>query len=319
MINYFFYGYSGNQHQAGNWPSFPDGQDADKTFEIIARTLKVSRKTAFSGDTFEVHQAWDKKQILDTLLNASEQIREVHIVAHGDSTRLSLSYQYKGLPYLREIAQKANQTARNHSSEQGALHGYLLDPAINLNYFHKYYSGSISTPGGSTGVPPNYERNATLNKLRNKVSGSEWQIWACYTANPQDVNYFSGVGDPTIDSYLERYNFGRTDWPCIAKELANELNVKVTGAYGGRGVAYYYAKKMSRIQRGGADVSWNQPPMWGWIQPDCKWVSFDTDGSQMNKPLIFGKQRDASELPEGEPPWWLREKYWQGAALGGGS
>lgn len=280
-----FYGFSGSPKEPV--PSFPDGVDYDRSYQLAAETLGSSIKKLFPTDNVHVRQAWTKDAILRALETASESIRQVYIVAHADSTRLALACRYDGNARLRKSAVKHNAVPRTDTKR--AIEAMKDDDALIAGFFANALEEL---------------RLATIKS--NHVNGASWQIWGCYAGYASDT--FRGIGDADIDPYLERFNFDLPTVPGIAVDIAKSLGVTCTAARDGLGLEFWRRMPTGKVVRNDTRTPAN-PPFWLWPTRGSRWVSFDPSGKPLPRPLIFEQPRKRPILPTARPPRWLTDLF----------
>lgn len=283
---YIFYGFSGSQAGA---PSFPDGTDADKSFQLVAETLAESLRKIYPTYQVYTRQAWTKEKILETLESAREPIDQVHIACHGDSTRLSLSYEFGGGSRLEDRARRFN--SMSGSDLERAAAAMLDEDAIVAGLFSLALDRS------------------RLDRIKTKhVSGASWQIWGCYGG--YETVTFQGVGDPELDAYFQRFNVGSAEVSGIAVEIAMSFGVVCTAAKGAGGLEFWHGESGQRVVRNSTQTP-ARKPFWLWNTTGSTWVSYDRTGARLPRPEMFHIPRDSSDLPTPQPPTWLTDLFWQ--------
>jgi len=281
-----FYGFSGDQGRPV--PSFPDGTDHDRSFQIVAETLKVSLEKLFPADDIRVQQAWTKDQILPLLESPPERIRQVHIACHGLASRLSLAYYYDHLTRLRALARHYNVAPG--TEDDRAIAAMRDEDALLAGFF-------------SRALDP--ARVATIRG--NHESGASWQIWGCFAG--QSLVRFEYTGDPDLTPYFDRFNFGLGNVPGIAVDIATSLDVTCTAARDGSGLSFWHGPRARRVKKNNTSVN-AVPPFWLWSTRGSRWVSYDSAGSVLPNPVIFGLPRGSGDLPTPKPPRWLTDLFW---------
>lgn len=286
VVHYVFYGYSGNQRLPT--PAFPNGNDRDKSFQIVAETLGVTLQKLNPADRVLVMQAWSKDVIVSTLESSAELIGQVHVAAHGDSTRLSLNYHFDRGSQLLALAQKWNADPGTDTARAiGALreeHGLVTG----------YFTRGIEPP-----------RLVAIKA--NLTSNTTFQIWGCFSGHENEV--FTGWGDPEIDPYLQRFNFGNPQVDGLARDIAIGLGISCTAAVNGWGLSFWHGTPGKRVKKNDRKVL-AQQPFWLWNTKKSDWVTYDSSGLRTPKPSIFGVFRDRTELPRPKPPRWLTSIFW---------
>lgn len=282
---FIFYGFSGDSGVP--LPNFPEGVDHDQSYYLVAETLGVSIKRLFPTDNIHVQQAWTKDTILQTLEMASEPVRQVHIVAHANSTRLSLAYRYDSNTRLRALALKHKPI--HASNTECAIEAMREDDALVAGFFAK----ALEEP-----------RLAAIKS--NHINGASWQIWGCY-AGCASVT-FRGIGDANIDPYLESLNFDLPAVPGIAVDIAKTLGVTCTAARDGVGLEFWHRTPSGKVVRNGTRTPSNSP-FWLWPAKRSRWVSFDPSGNLLPEPIIFEQPRKRPILPTARPPRWLTDLF----------
>lgn len=282
---FIFYGFSGNSGVP--LPSFPDGVDRDQSYRLVAETLGVSIKKLFPTDNIHVQQAWTKDAILRTLETTSEPVRQVHIVAHANSTRLSLAYRYDSNTRLRTLALK--HKPMHFTDAECVIEAVREDDAFVAGFFAK----ALEEP-----------RLAAIKS--NHIDGASWQIWGCYAGYASVT--VRGIGDTDIDPYLESLNFDSPTVPGIAVDIAKTLGVTCTAARDGVGLEFWHRMPTGKVVRNGTKTPAN-PPFWLWPAKRSRWVSFDPSGSLLPEPIIFEQPRKRPILRTARPPRWLTDLF----------
>ncbi len=296
---FVFYGFSGSHRRP--FPQFPDGDDHDRSFQLVAETLGASlRQLAPSADV-RVVQAWTKDQIVDALEAAAEgSVEQVHICCHGDSTMLSLAYQFAGCERLIDRAERFRAMAG--SDRELALEAMRGENAIVTGYF----SRAIGS-----------KRRARLRAAH--APGASWQIWGCYPGYSRIT--FRGVGGAScyadhlevVNEYLERFNLGAPAVDGVAVDIAKALGVDVTAARGHGGLDFWHGRGDGAVVKNDRRTP-ARKPFWLWSVARSEWVTFDSSGKMKARPEIFRTPRPQAELQAGRPPAWLTDLYWQSVA-----
>lgn len=285
-----FYGFSGNPRRPS--PSFPDGTDYDTSFKLVAETLADSLARLFPGNTVQVKQAWTKDVIVTELQNAASPVGQVHIVGHGDVTGVSLGYHFDG--WTRLGARVRKWDAAPGTDDEKAVGALRDEDALLSGLF-------------SRGLD-----RATVAAIKAKLApGVTWQIWGCWAGYP--VTTFGDdpgiLVHPALARYFKRFNFGAPQVDGVAVDIAKALGVICTAAIDGWGLSFWHGKPDKTIERNGTATP-ARKPFWLWNTPGSRFVSYDSTGSLLAKPLIFGVPRDPPELRGGAPPTWLTSLYW---------
>jgi hypothetical protein len=281
-VIYIFYGFSGDP---GKVPAFPGGKDNDRSLELVAETLKDTLAALYPSDKIHVLHAWSKDIIIDALAKATEKIRQVHIACHGDSTMLSLAYQFDQGKRIRTRAKKINNIAG--ASKVQAIKAMKDEDALVAGFFTHAVD------------------QVTLQKIKiNHLEKAAWQIWGCYCGYASDS--FSGIGDAVIDPYLKRFNMGQLSLPGIAVEIAKTLGVTCTAAKGGAGMNFWHGGKGKKVLQN-TKTTPAKKPFWLWNTKGSSWVTYDASGKALAKPIIFQVARNKSALTPPTPPAWLTQ------------
>jgi hypothetical protein len=139
------------------------------------------------------------------------------------------------------------------------------------------------------------------------MSGASWQIWGCYAGYEEDT--FEGIGNADIDPYLKRFNLGNPPVPGVAVDIAKHIGVTCTAAIDGSGLEFWHGTSSKKVVRNDRKTP-AKKPFWLWNTSGSKWVSYDSTGSRLPKPIIFEQARDAADLPTPKPPKWLTDIFW---------
>lgn len=291
-----FFGFSGYPHVPP--PPFPDGKDYRPGFRLVAETLADSLRHLFPGDDVVVRQAWTKDVILSALETAAAPVRQVHIVAHGEETGISLAYFYGDLSRLR-TRMEANSRLPG-TAEQKAIAALRGDDALLAGLFGRALD------------------RQRVKAIRAKHAvGAGWHLWSCFAG--RDIAMFGSQWPPTfprqMTDYFRRMNFGRPWVPGIAVDIAKSLGVTCTAARGGEGGLVYWHGKPDRsleLFDRYDDRSWSNAtkPFWMWNSRGNQLVSYGPDGHQLPRTVIFEQPRDSADIRWGRPPKWMTDLYW---------
>jgi hypothetical protein len=239
-------------------------------------------------DNICVQQAWSKDVILQTLENASTPIHQVHVVAHASAALLSLACRYNNNSRLRALAIACNEASFDDHNR--AIHALQHEDNLVTGFF------------------ANALEKHRLEKIRsNHASNASWQIWGCYAGYSKC--FFTDIGDPDIDPYLKRFNLSRPVVPGIAADIAKSLGVICTAARDGLGLEFWHGTPAQQIIRNDTKTPANQP-FWLWPTKGSCWVSYNSSGRRLYKPLIFGKPQRKRNLTTPQPPRWLTELFY---------
>lgn len=284
---FVFYGYSGDE-PGGKVPSFTSGVDHNRSFEIASTTLGVILQKLFPHSEIRVRRAWQKSKVFDALKAADKPIRQVHIMAHGDSTWLSLAYEYDGGKRLKKRVRKFN-TMTTLSRDKRAFKQWAEEDAIIAGYFtHSLPASEVSA-------------------LKQKhLADAGWQIWGCFAGKEKDK--FESA-DPELDDYLKRFALGQrgAEVSGIAVEIAKSLGVTCTAALGTRGVEFWHRENNRIVRNRTSEAA--KAPFWMWVGPPSKWVSYDERGKRTTKTIFFQWTWEDGDLRPGSPPDWFTDAY----------
>lgn len=283
---FVFYGFSGSPKRPV--PSFPNGTDHDRSYGLAAQTLATSLRTLYPADEIRVQQTWTKDLLLRALETTAGPIRQVHIFCHAKATRLSLAYRYDDNARLRARAAEFN--AAREGSTDCAIRAMTEEDALIAGYFAHALDD---------------ERRAMLR--RSHMEGACWHIWGCHSGFTSDK--FEGIGDDTIDPYLERFNLGLPAVPSIALDIARSLGVVCTAARDGGGSEFWHGTASGKVQRNDTATPATLP-FWLWPTRGSRWVSFNPAGDLLPRPVMFGRLQNKRNLHKPRPPKWLTELFW---------
>jgi hypothetical protein len=147
----------------------------------------------------------------------------------------------------------------------------------------------------------------TISRIKsNHASGASWQIWGCFCGYPKTI--FTGYpGDPKLDQYFKRLNFGLAGIDGIAVEIAKTFGVFVTAAQG-TGLEFWHSSVSGQLLRNTYAEPPNKP-FWMWLANGAQWKTFDPAGNMTTKPNLFGRDREPKDLPTPKPPKWMTDAY----------
>ncbi|MEM7374376.1 MAG: hypothetical protein AAF587_37625 [Bacteroidota bacterium] len=283
---YVFYGFSGDI----STPSFPNGQDKNQSFKLTAQTLGKTLQHLHPTSDVKVVQAWTKDIIIRELEAADKPIKQVHIVAHGDSGWISLAYGFGRGNRINGRISRIN--ALSVSENEKALQTLKDEDALVAGFLTRGLSASKKT------------------KIKgNHASNAFWQIWGCFSG--WATTKFNGdPDDAEWDKYFKRLNFGQARLDGIAVEIAKTFGVKCTAARGKGGLEFWHGtsgKQVLRNTRSTAAVL----PFWVWLTRQSKWHTYDSGGTELPKAFVIGEEKDAAVLTKPKPPSWLTDIYYQ--------
>jgi hypothetical protein len=283
------YGYSGDEK--GKTPQFPDGFDYNKMFQMAAQTLAVMLRKWFGPRSIRIvlAQTWSTNRLLQALKRAEAPIHQVHIFCHGDSTRLSLAYDFDKGRRLKKRAARFNAMSEKTDAQRAYMQ-WAAEDAIASGYFRHYFD------------------RKDLAALRAKhAKNANWQIWGCFAGYETDK--LGRTGDPAVDTYLRRFGLGRTEVEGIAIEIAKHLGVVCTATKDGAGLEFWIRDKRTRRVRRTGDDDPALEPYWLWSTRGSKWVSYDATGKLMNDVIMFQWIWAKRLLTTGPPPQWMIDGY----------
>ena len=314
-VIFIFYGYSGNE-PGGRVPDFPDGEDANKLFQLGAETLEDAlRKRCRNAQDFVVRKAWSKNTIIESLTGASpNSVSQVHILCHADGPWLSLAYKYNGYGRVKDRADMFNPRFRSAMGPDAKR-----DIAIEaMNEEDALVSGLFDT-----GVLPQQTIDAIKNRMR---MDAVWQIWGC-NAGGEAAVFFGNTVHGNVNEYSRHLNIYATrvaQRPCVhqptgdlcfegvAYHIARTLGVTCTAARGGRGTQFWYAGRGRRVIR----TDENTParlPIWLWATSSADWVTWRKNQAtntveSVTPPVVLGEP--IADQRDPKPPAWLTGLFW---------
>jgi hypothetical protein len=283
------YGYSGVEREPA--PQFPDGYDYQKSFEMAARTLAAMLKKWFGPRDISIvlAQTWTKDRLLLALKRAEGPIHQVHIFCHGDSTGLSLAYDFDKGRRLKKRAARFN-AMRGKTDAQRAYMQWASEDALVAGYLRHYFD------------------REELAVLRAKHTKSAcWQIWGCFSGYETDE--LGGLADPALNMYFRRFGLGTTKVEGIAVEIAKHIGVVCTAARGGGGLEYWVRDQQTRRVRRTTTGDPALEPYWLWSTRGSEWVSYDANGKGMKDVIMFQWLWAKHLLTTGAPPQWFIDGY----------
>lgn len=285
---FVFYGFSGD----ASVPSFPNGSDVNQSFKLTAQTLGKSLQFLHPNDSVEVIQAWTKDIIFNALESSPLKIKQVHIIAHGDSQWLSLAYHFDN-----------GNRLINRATAIGAMAGTDTDKAIE-----SLKQEDALSVGFSRVLPATQKQ-----KIKDNHSADAcWQIWGCF-AGYSTSNFTGGTGNAILDAYFLRLNFGLPSQDGISVEISKTFGVKCSGAQGAGGLEFWFGTASKDVKLSTTKAA-AKLPFWLWLTNGSTWHTFNAAGIELPKPFVLNVERDASELTKPKPPKWFTNLYWASVA-----
>jgi hypothetical protein len=173
-----------------------------------AETLHDILRVLFPRSAVHVSQAWTKSEVFSRILRSDGPVRQVHVLAHGDTRHLSLAHGFGGRTRLLERARRFNRMVT--SDFDRAVASVRDEDAIVQGYL---------TFGLSSG-----ERAA----LRARhLPDAQWQLWGIEQATDSNDSSHA-AGDPELRHYMGRFAAVQGDGTSLGQEIAIALRVFAT-------------------------------------------------------------------------------------------
>lgn len=283
---YIFYGHSGETPKSAQTPRWPDGMDHNKSFMVAAEAMANIVKHWFTSTNVYVRQAWSKEILFRELERATEPIRQVHIMAHGVATQVSLAYYY-------DHGERLAARVRKFNADKG--------PSKDLPY--KQWAAEDALIVG-------YLKHRMDRKQLAKIKGNHtrdacWQIWGCFSGEPEAT---LGTSDDIAQNvYYRRFALGQKTVPGIAVEIAKMIGVTCTAAVG-RGLTFWCGTGKGNVRL----ISRKENPVkpfWLWLDNTSRWVSYGPDGKAMNETIMFQWTWNQKDISGKQLPQWLIDGY----------
>lgn len=280
-----FFGFSGSEKSDG----LSERDEPDRSFLMVALTLRAHLASRFPGDTIEIICAWHKDVFVKALLNSSAlKIRQIHYIGHGGGGGLSFGFKNKQAKAARkQLAKKFKEGLLSSRPDQVKRKIALLGEAGMMSGFFSILDKS------------------TLDSIKGQLAPQAlMHIWSCYAGAPThkfDAN----------DAYWNVFNAaGASDG--IARHIAKSLGMSVTAARdrkGRHGMNFWHRNASGKFLAP-HEVRPRRIPQWLWPAESTRWVTYNAAGTGDEKRINFlGTKVDSTKVPPGKPPpdWLTRE------------
>lgn len=289
-----FFGYSGTPRNDGR-------TERDRSFELVAFTLKEHLLRRFPSDDVQVICAWHKNAFLKTLLasppDPNVKIRQIHYVGHGSGGGLFFGYRNKiAVEERAALARRLDEWPLSKLSDDRTR-------AIALAFDAGLLSGLFTDAMLST----------DLAAIKAQFApGALLHIWGCFAGAPCHTfdasdDYWRRFNRPGVSCTSGRLAAsGSVDG--VARHIARTLGINVTAVHDPRGV---HGMTFCHRNAHGAFLCGNvrpaRMPHWLWpAAPSVRWITYDATGNGSEPTIRFmGELRTQRELAPGRPPAWL--------------
>ncbi|HZF47526.1 MAG TPA: hypothetical protein VE093_02690 [Polyangiaceae bacterium] len=287
---YIFHGHYGDLPRGQQAAKWPNGVEHNQSFALAAKTLENILTHWFMSTRVYVRQAWNKDILFRELERATLPIRQVHIMAHGESTQVSLAYRYDDGKRLKDRIKKFNLD-KSTPKEKLAFRQWQAEDALVVGYLRHYLGNK-----GIAKIKNNHARDAS------------WQIWGCYSGFPEAT--LGTSDDVERNVYFRRFAYKQNTATIsgIAVEIAKMLGVTCTAAIGQGGTQFWRGAGKGRAQISSSKER-AVKPFWLWLNHNSRWVSYDPTGAALDQPVMFQWTWDKSSVSGPQLPQWLIDAY----------